>query len=384
MSNILPTADMATADRIDYSSIKGVVISFSNDLLDASAGDLAPKFDDFFDATNVVLDPDLLQIAVDQTESLLSWCKGDTTRLSSILNKIYFKRFSLDANKTVNLQTQAAFEAAFDEAVRRQEDHVSLIAVVSNLKFHPDFHGNNLDLIFTSRAAMLSVPTLDTLLAMQSLAPSPPTGPTAKSVGSSAAITKPTRPPANDSIACEPPALGSRLCPSVDAVFKVEDKDNGVRHLIPSESLDLSARLSSEADDGIIHLIQSEPRRIGSRHLISSVDCYVPAFFGLDDDQGLNVMSATLIPSAPPELGSRLCPSVDAVFKVEDKDNGTSDLIPSQLGRLGSRLSSEADDGVIHLIQSEPRRIGSRHLISSVNCYMCRPSLASMMITDSM
>ena len=316
MSNILPTADMATADRIDYSSIKGVVISFSNDLLDASAGDLAPKLDDFFDATNVVLDPDLLKISIDQTESLLSWCEGDTTRLPSILNKIYFKCFSLDANKTVNLQTQAAFEAAFDEAVRRQEDHVSLIAVVSNLKFHPDFHGNNLDLIFTSGAEMLSVPTLDSLLAMQSLTPSPPPGPTAKSVGSSATITKPTRPPADTSIACEPPELGSRLCPSVDAVFDVADKDNGVSDLIPSQLGRLGSRLSSEDAAGIIHLIQSEPRRIGSCHLISSVDCYVPAFFGLDDDQGLIVMSVTLIPSAPPELGSRLCPSVDAVFKV--------------------------------------------------------------------
>ena len=54
----------------DYSSIKRVMISFSNDLLDASAGDIAPEFEDFFDQTNVVLDPDLLQIAVDQTDRL--------------------------------------------------------------------------------------------------------------------------------------------------------------------------------------------------------------------------------------------------------------------------------------------------------------------------
>jgi len=63
-------------------------------------------------------------------------------------------------------------------------------------------------------------------------------------------------------------------------------------------------------------------------------------------------MSATLIPSAPPELGSRLSRSAAAFM---DKDNGVSDLIPSQLGRLGSR---SYDDGIIHLIRSEPRRIG--------------------------
>ena len=53
MSNILPTADMATTDPVlDYSSIKRVMISFFNDLLDASAGDVAPEFDDFFDDSN--------------------------------------------------------------------------------------------------------------------------------------------------------------------------------------------------------------------------------------------------------------------------------------------------------------------------------------------
>ena len=109
---------MTTADpHIDYSSIKRVVISFSNHLLDASAGDLAPKFYNFFDKSNVVLDPDLLQVAVDQTESLLTMCKGDTTCLSPILNKIFFKRFSLNIGKTVGFRTQDAFEAAFNEAV---------------------------------------------------------------------------------------------------------------------------------------------------------------------------------------------------------------------------------------------------------------------------
>ena len=150
---------MAT-DRIDYSSIKSAVISFSNDLLDASAGDLFPKFDDFlFDQTNAVLDPDLLQIAFDQTEVLLTKCEGDTSCLSSILNKIFFKPFSLDVNKTISLRTQAAFGAAFEVAVRCNQDQVSIIAAVSNLQFHPDFQGNNLDLIFTSQAKMLSVPT---------------------------------------------------------------------------------------------------------------------------------------------------------------------------------------------------------------------------------
>ena len=49
-SNTLPTANMTTADPVlDYSNIKRVVISFSNNLLDASASDLAPEFDDFFD-----------------------------------------------------------------------------------------------------------------------------------------------------------------------------------------------------------------------------------------------------------------------------------------------------------------------------------------------
>ena len=198
MSNTIPTAGDMSTSVPDYSSLKRVTISFSNDLLDASAGDIAPEFDDFFDETDVVLDTDLLQITVDQTKSLLMSCKGDTTRLSSILNEIFFKRFSLDAGKTVTLRTQAAFVAAFDEAVRRQEDQVSIIAVVSNLDFHPDFRGNNLDLIFTSQAEWLSIPTLESLLAMQSLTPSKPTGSTAKSFGSSAAITQPTSPPTNE------------------------------------------------------------------------------------------------------------------------------------------------------------------------------------------
>ena len=143
------------------------------------------------------------------------------------------------------------------------------------------------------------------------------------------------------------------------AFFGLDD-DQGLNvmsvALIPSEPSDPSSRLSSEDDDGIIHLIRSQPRRIGSRHIISSVDCYVPAFFGLDDDQALNVMSDALIPSEPPDPSSCLLSRPADEFM--DDFNGIRDFIPSQLGSFGPRPSFEDNDGITHLIRSEHRRIG--------------------------
>ena len=158
-------------------------LPFSNELLNLSVANIAPDFDDLFDQTNVILDPDLLQVTFDQVETPFSKCEGDQTRLSSILvSRIVFKCFSRNVNTTVSLRTQASFEAAHDEAcsVCRNEDHVSIIAVVRNLQFHPDFQGNNLVMIFTSQANMLSVPTLTSLLAMKNPSPSMSTGFAAK------------------------------------------------------------------------------------------------------------------------------------------------------------------------------------------------------------
>jgi hypothetical protein len=197
MSKTLPTSDMSkkpSSTRVDYSVIKRVLISFTNVSLNDCAADIAPDFDDFFDESNEILDPDLLAITCGQVESVLSLCEGDKTRLPSLVDKIFFKYFSADAGTSVRLRTQTSFEGAFQEAARRNESQVNIVAYTNNLHFHPDFQGNNLDLLFTTYEAMSNLkpktPFLGTV----------PSSTVSSSVlpGKSAAITQPTPVPTNE------------------------------------------------------------------------------------------------------------------------------------------------------------------------------------------
>jgi hypothetical protein len=168
MSSALPIANPITnMTTIDYSSIKNVSFSFSNLLLNATASDYAHDYDDFFDESGVVLDPDLLDIINAEVSKLLHLCDGQPARIPSIMNKFYYKFFSQDAGQTIRLRTQSNIEQAFQETLRRNETVVKIIVMCESLHFHPGFNGNNIDLIFTTNEEMM------TQVTQQSVLPSP-------------------------------------------------------------------------------------------------------------------------------------------------------------------------------------------------------------------
>jgi hypothetical protein len=99
MSKTLPFSSMTSP--IDCSSIKNVCFTFSNVLLNTNASDDAHDYDDFFDETGVVLDPNLLSMINAQVHKLVELCNGDPSRISAIVNKFHHKFFSHDSGSTI-------------------------------------------------------------------------------------------------------------------------------------------------------------------------------------------------------------------------------------------------------------------------------------------
>jgi hypothetical protein len=98
----------------DFSSIKSVFISFSNELLNASASDSAHNFDDFFEANGDTLKSNLLSIISAQVQKILQLCEGDSARIPSIMSNFFYKCYSVDSDGTFRLRNQASLEKAFE------------------------------------------------------------------------------------------------------------------------------------------------------------------------------------------------------------------------------------------------------------------------------
>jgi hypothetical protein len=58
---------------------------------------------------------------------------------------------------THRLRAQGSVEEVFKEALDNKKTFVKIIVQTNNLHFHPDFKGNDLDLIFTTQDNMLRV-----------------------------------------------------------------------------------------------------------------------------------------------------------------------------------------------------------------------------------
>jgi hypothetical protein len=124
---------MTTSTLTDYSTIQSVFISFSNELLNASASDSAHDFDDFFDSTGVILDANLLSVIETQVHQILDICEGQPARIPSLINKLYCKCYSTDSDGTLRLRNQSSVEKAFQEAVRRNETVIKIIVMTDSL-----------------------------------------------------------------------------------------------------------------------------------------------------------------------------------------------------------------------------------------------------------
>ena len=131
----------------------------------------------------------------------------------------------------------------------------------------------------------------------------------------------------------EPSRLVSQLSSSTDDLF---EHDHGITPVsIPSGPSRFGSRLSSSDDDTPVS-IPSEPSRLDSRLTSSVDDSHVLAFFSVDDDCGIHVVTEDSIPSECSRLGSRL--------SSLDGDLLSSTLMESRLSRfqsISSLLGSE-------------------------------------------
>jgi hypothetical protein len=140
MSNVSSVSAMSS---FDFSSLKSVFISFSNDSLNSSAADVAPSiFIDFFDNNKKLhLNPDLLGILLGKVKELLSLCEGDQSHLPSIATSQQLCRAprSDQHGATRHLRTQESIEEAFKETVDNKKTCVKVVVQTNNLHFHPNF-----------------------------------------------------------------------------------------------------------------------------------------------------------------------------------------------------------------------------------------------------
>jgi hypothetical protein len=176
----------------DYSSLDSVFMSFSNELLNNVAQDDAHDFEDFFldEDTPTNLADDLLDVLYRQVEILLENSSTDhqATRLPSIMRKLFYVCETDSSNGSPRLRNQAKMERAFQETVLRGDTVVKIIVRCDLFYSHPDYHGNDHDMIYTTHTKLQSVTI-----------PAPvPVGVTSMPVNLSAAITQPAPVPTNE------------------------------------------------------------------------------------------------------------------------------------------------------------------------------------------
>jgi hypothetical protein len=93
---------------------------------------------------------------------------------------------------TRRLCTQGSVEEAFKESIDNKKTFVKIIVQTNNLQFHPNFKGNDLDLIFANQDDMLRVKRSSAIFANTPSTTTIPLSTGSSAVtGSSAAITQP-------------------------------------------------------------------------------------------------------------------------------------------------------------------------------------------------
>jgi hypothetical protein len=174
---------------MDFSSLRGLHVSFTNKALSGFAQSNVPDFDSFFDEDDsTALNDDLMDVLVHQVpEVLFMSCTGDQSRVPALIFKCIYKYHSPDSGGTTNLRNQNDMMEFFHSAVRSNRSILKVTVHTEQLFFHPDFNGSNLDMIFTSNQELRA---FINAVSPSSYLPIP--------AGSSAAITQPPPVPSNE------------------------------------------------------------------------------------------------------------------------------------------------------------------------------------------
>ena len=188
----------------DYSSLKSVHFTFTNEKLNAHAADVAPEFTDFF-THNGDLDDELLIELQAQVILLLTLNCSETTqeqRISSLVDKVCFKYYSITREHSLCIRNHDHIVEAFQDTVKGNATTVKIEVITTGLIFHPLFKGDNLDYVATS---VVDFPnTIKAIPSPSSLERSPSSLEASSSslgstpLGTSASITQPSSWPSNE------------------------------------------------------------------------------------------------------------------------------------------------------------------------------------------